>query len=281
MAGQVRSAAAPAPRGQHFLRREALCSSLVARSCIGADDTVLEIGPGHGALTRPLARRAARVLAVEVDGGLCAELRERFAREPRVELVHADFFAFPLPSGPFKVFANVPFAHTAAIVERLTGAEAAPSDVYLVLEHAAARRFAGTPFGPETLRSLLLKPRWHAELVCELAPAEFAPPARGVCALLWLSRRPRPLVERGAAGLYADFVAAGFGRRGERIDACLHGLLTREQLHRCARSLHFERSAPPSALSFDQWLGLFRCFSAHAPGSARIAVRGARERLPR
>ena len=166
-------------------------------------------------------------------------------------------------------------------MRRLAAARPPPSDAYLVVEHAAARRFAGTPYGPETLRSLLLKPWWHAELVCELAPAEFAPPARGACALLWLARRARPLVEPAAAGLYADFVAAGFGRRGERVDACLHGLMTREQQRRCARSLRFERSAPPSALGFDQWLGLFRCFAAQAPGEVRAAVRGALARLPR
>lgn len=281
MVARARAAGARAERGQHFLRREALCSSLVARSCIGPGDTVVEIGPGRGALTRPLARLARRVIAVEVDGELCARLRGAFAGDPRVELVQADFLDWTLPSQPFKVFANIPFAHTAAIVRRLLGAEPAPGDVYLVVEHAAARRFAGRPFGPETLRSLLLKPWWHAELVCEIDPGEFAPPARSACALLWLSRRPRPLVDRAAAPLYADFVAAGFGRCGDRIEVCLAGLLTREQQRRCARALHFERDAPPSALGFDQWLGLFRCFAAHAPPSARERVRGALQRLPR
>jgi 23S rRNA (adenine-N6)-dimethyltransferase len=281
VAARGRAAADRPERGQHFLRREALCSSLVARSCIGRGDTVVEIGPGRGALTRPLARRAQRVLAVEVDAGLCAGLREAFAGEPRVELVQADFLHWALPRPPFKVFANIPFAHTAAIVRRLTAWETGPSDAYLVVEHAAARRFAGAPFGPETLRSLLLKPWWHAELVCELAPREFAPPARGPCALLWLSRRTRPLVEGAATELYPDFVAAAFGRRGDPIDACLAGLLTGEQQRRCARSLHFERRAPPSALCFEQWLGLFRCFAAHAPEAARRGVAGARLRLPR
>jgi 23S rRNA (adenine-N6)-dimethyltransferase len=281
VAARGRAATAPADPGQHFLRREALCSSLVSRSCIGPTDTVVEIGPGLGALTRPLARRAGRVLAVEIDERLCTGLRETFAREPRVEVVRADFLDFALPSRPFKVFANIPFARTAAIVRRLTEARPGPSDVYLVVEHAAARRFAGAPFGPETLRSLLLKPRWHAELASELAPHEFSPPAAGPCALLWLARRPRPLVEDADAALYADFVAAGFGRRGDRIDACLEGLLTREQQRRCARSLRFDRAAPPSALGFEQWLGLFRCFAGHASEPARRAVRGAVRRLPR
>jgi 23S rRNA (adenine-N6)-dimethyltransferase len=270
-----------AARGQHFLRRGALCTSLVARSCIGARDTVVEIGPGTGALTRPLARRAARVVAVELDPALCAALRAGVAADPRVELVHADFLDWPLPRAPFKVFANVPFAHTSGILRRLTEDEPGPSDVYLVVEHAAARRWAGTPFGAETLRSLLLKPWWHAELVCEIEPLEFAPPARSLCALLWLARRERPLVARVEAEAWADFVSAAFGRRGDRVDECLAGLLTHEQRRRCARLLHFDRAAPPSALTFDQWLGLYRCFAVHADEGVRRKVRGARDRLPR
>ena len=268
-------------RGQHFLRRGALCTSLVARSCIGARDTVVEIGPGTGALTRPLARRAARVVAVELDAALCNGLRSGLAAEPRVELVHADFLRWPLPPAPFKVFANVPFAHTSEILRRLTEELPGPSDVYVVVEHAAARRWAGTPFGPETLRSLLLKPWWHAELVCEIEPLEFAPPARTLCALLWLARRERPLVARAEADAWADFVSAAFGRHGDRVDESLAGLLTHEQRRRCARLLHFDRAVPPSALTFDQWLGLYRCFTTHADAGVRKRVEGARGRLPR
>jgi 23S rRNA (adenine-N6)-dimethyltransferase len=270
-----------AARGQHFLRRGALCSSLVARSCIGARDTVVEIGPGTGALTRPLARRAARVVAVELDGALCERLRAGLVAEPHVELVHADFLRWPLPRAPYKVFANVPFAHTSEILRRLVAVEPGPSDVYLVVEHGAARRWAGTPFGPETLRSLLLKPTWHAELVCDIDPHEFAPPARELCALLWLARRERPLVAATETEAWSDFVCAAFGREGDRIDACLSPFLTHEQRRRCARTLHFDRAAAPSALTFDQWLGLYRCFAAHATDDAHRRARGARHRLPR
>ncbi|HVH07795.1 MAG TPA: rRNA adenine N(6)-methyltransferase family protein [Myxococcota bacterium] len=270
-----------AARGQHFLRRGALCSSLVARSCIGARDTVVEIGAGTGALTRPLARRAGRVVAVELDPALCDALRAGLGADPRVELVNADFLRWPLPPTPFKVFANVPFAHTSEILRRLTESDPGPSDVYVVVEHAAARRWAGTPFGPETLRSLLTKPWWHTELVCEIEPLEFAPPARTLCALLWLARRARPLVAREEAAAYADFVSAAFGRRGDRIDECLGDLLTHEQRRRSARLLHFDRAAPPSSLTFDQWLALYRCFVAHADPGAKNRIRGARDRLPR
>jgi len=267
--------------GQHFLRRPERCAELVETAGLGDADLIVEIGAGEGALTHSLAARAGRVIAVEVDPACARSLRVRFGRERRVDVVERDFLGWPLPREPYKVFANPPFAHTAAIVRRLCEGDRPPDEAWLVLEDAAARRFAGSPYGPETLRALLLKPHWHVELRAELGPGDFSPPAAGPCALLWLARRGRPLVEHAKRELYADFVACAFGRQGNRIEACLRGVLTKEQLRRCARSLRFDPREAPSALRFEQWLGLFRCFEERAGREARRRVRGALQRLPR
>lgn len=250
---------------------------------------MVEIGPGRGALTRPLAKRAGRVIAVEIDPRLARSLRSslevgghaRQAGSPRVEIVQDDFLRWPLPDRPYKVFANPPFAHTAEIVRRLSEAELPPTDAWLLLEHRAARRFAGAPFAAETLRSLLLKPDWHLELRDEVEPREFSPPVRERCVLLWMARRSRSLIDASERALYGDFIAAAFGRSGDCIERCLRGLLSPEQLRRAGHTLHFDRMAPPSQLSFEQWLGLFRCFEERAGPSARRRVQGAIDRLPR
>jgi 23S rRNA (adenine-N6)-dimethyltransferase len=241
----------------------------------------VEIGAGEGALTRMLARRAARVVALEVHPVCASTLRAAFRDQPTVEVVERDFLLWPLPADRYKVFANPPFALTSAIVRRLTDDDRPPEEAWLVLEDAAARRYAGWPFGVETLRSLLLKPEWHLELRAELGAHEFTPPARGPCALLRIARREPALVEPERRALYRDFVSFAFGRQGNRVDQCLRGALTREQLRRCARSLRFAPLDAPSSLGFEQWLGLFRCFDEWASKEARARVRGARTRLPR
>jgi 16S rRNA A1518/A1519 N6-dimethyltransferase RsmA/KsgA/DIM1 with predicted DNA glycosylase/AP lyase activity len=76
---------------QHFFRDPARAASVVAHLPLTRHDTVYEIGPGTGLLTAPLAERAGRVVAVEVDPALCAHLRARFAASPHVRIVHADF----------------------------------------------------------------------------------------------------------------------------------------------------------------------------------------------
>ncbi len=251
---------------QHFLRSQALAASLIAESNIQPGDTVIEIGAGLGTLTRELARRCSRLVAVEVDGRLLRRLRAEFGADPGVSLVHCDFLRFPLPAEAYKVFGNIPFGRTADIVRRLVESPDRPDDIYCIVQREAAERFAGEPYAHETLRSLLLKPWWHVEILRRLSRSDFDPPPSVDSVMLWLALRGRPLVEPGEAARYRDFVAACFGRSGDTIRRCLRGVFTGRQVARLARDLRFDTVTAPSAVSFDRWLGMFRYLSA---GEAR------------
>jgi len=266
---------------QHFLRRGAVASQLVAEAPVGRDDHVVEIGPGTGALTAELARRCRSLSLVELDPRLCDRLRRTWADAARVDVVCADFLEWPLPEHPYKVVANLPFRRSAEIVRRLAGAVRPPDDAWLIVQREAALRFAGSPYGPDTLVSLLLKPWWQVEVARSLRRSDFEPPPAVDCAVLWLARRARPLVEAPERALYGDFVAAAFGRRGETLRDGLRGLLTSRQLARLARELGFDPDARPSALDFPRWLALFRFFARGAGRRVQGRVRGALEHLPR
>ena len=254
---------------QHFLRSRALAASLVAGTSIATDDLVVEVGPGRGMLTQELARRCGRIVAVEVDAELVRDLRAMFYGDPHVVVEHEDFLRFDLPRTPYKVFGNIPFRQTAAIVRRLADAPPPPTDTYLVVQLEAAERFAGRPYAGETLGSLLLKPWWHIEIARRLRRTDFEPPPSVDAVLLWLSRRARPLVGISEARLYGQFVSSSFGRRGNSLRRCLRPRFTARQLGRLAQDLRFDPAGPPSALAFDQWLGLFRYFALERGQSMR------------
>src|SRR6186713_2697197 len=82
--------------GQHFLCDAAVVRRIVDTAEIGPGGAVLEIGPGLGALTDELARRAARLVLVEIDPALAARLTERFAADDRVRVVTGDVLELPL-----------------------------------------------------------------------------------------------------------------------------------------------------------------------------------------
>src|SRR5437016_491628 len=130
---------------QNFFRSPDLVDSLLDRSSVQRDDLVLDLGAGTGLISERLARRGCRVLAVENDPALAAYLAERFASFESVRVVHADTLDVPLPRQPYKVFSNIPFDATAAIVSRLTGVAWSPDDAYLVMQREAAERFVGQP----------------------------------------------------------------------------------------------------------------------------------------
>ena len=243
---------------QHFLRSRALASSLIAQAPVTRRDLVVEIGPGRGILTRELARHCREVVGVEFDGALCQALRRRFSDNTRIAILQADFVRFRLPEVPYKVVGNIPFNRTAAIMRRLVQAPLPPEDAWLVVQREAAERFAGGPYCRESQSSVLLKPWWQVEIARRLRRTDFDPPPNVEVVALWLARRPRPLVDRLQAPDYRRFIRTCFGRGGHTIRRCLRSELTRTQVHRLGRDLRFDPSGPPSRLTFEQWLGLFR-----------------------
>jgi 23S rRNA (adenine-N6)-dimethyltransferase len=238
--------------GQHFLRNRGAIARLVELAGIGRADFVVEVGPGRGALTYELARRAGRVVAVELDPELAAELRGELAGVANIDVVTADFLTFAPPREDHVVVGNIPYAHTAAILRKVDASR--PRAAWLIVQREAAERFAGQPWGSETLQSLALKPWWHIEVRGALRRTDFDPPPRVESALLSLQRRERPLVTD--ARPYRAFLERSFGAGS--VGDGLRRSVTRQQLHRLANDLRFSPAAPPSSLTFEQWLAVYR-----------------------
>ena len=258
MSGRQRRARRRNELSQHFLRSQSLAARLVDQSTISRNDLVVEIGSGRGILTRELAERSRHLVAVELDERLSAGLQTTFADTDHVEIVPGDFLKYSLPTCAYKVFGNIPYSATAAIIRQLIDAPVPPVDAYCIVQREAADRFAGYPFAPETSASLLLKPWWQIEICRRLRRSDFDPPPSVDSVMLWMALRTRPLVHGSQVKLYQKFISRSFGRRGNTVQQCLRGVFTGRQISYLARDLRFNTNARPSELTFDQWLGLFR-----------------------
>jgi 23S rRNA (adenine-N6)-dimethyltransferase len=261
---------------QNFLRSPRLVDRLLDRSGIAADDLVIEVGPGRGVITSRLAVRCRQVLAVEKDPLLVEELRARLADADNVALFASDFMHFPLPLTTYKVFANIPFNITAAIVGKLTSGSSPPADAYLGMQREAAERFLGAP--RETLAAVLLKPWFEPSVEYRFRPDDFVPTPAVDVVLLRLRRRETPLVAPHEAALFGDLVTCAFTAWQPTVGAALAHALPKRKVAEIARMAGVCVARPPSATSFLDWVSLANAFCAIA-GEDVPAVRGARERL--
>ena len=179
----------PKPRlGQHFLTESRAIERIVSALGNLAGQTVVEIGPGRGAITRELAGRAARVLAVELDQVLAAGLRDKFSPD-RVTVIEQDILTFDFAAafaefcpgasgaGRFHVVGNLPYYITSPILLRLAASHAMLDQALLMVQREVADRILAQPgtrdFG---LLSVTVRMYGDVERLFTLPPRAFSPP---------------------------------------------------------------------------------------------------------
>jgi 23S rRNA (adenine-N6)-dimethyltransferase len=233
-------------RGQHFLRSSKLAAELVRAAHIQRDDLVLDLGAGTGVLTTALAGRARRVVAVEIDSRLAAQLERRL---PAVEVLVADALRVPLPREPFKVVANLPFDGATAILRRLLDPRAALVTADVVVQWGLACK--RTAVWPSTQLSAYWGAWFELSVSRRLPRCVFAPPPPVEAGVLRIVRRSEPLIPVAERRPYEVFLARSY-RDG------LGAVIPRRELNRSAAELGFERGARPRDLDVRQWAALYR-----------------------
>jgi 16S rRNA (adenine1518-N6/adenine1519-N6)-dimethyltransferase len=203
--------------GQHFLEA-AWVAKLIASVAPASDETFLEVGPGRGALTGPLAARAARVIAVEIDRDLARALSQRL---PELRVVCQDFLETDLEALladehlPVRVVGNLPYNVASPILFHLLGAADSGRrirDATVMLQREVAERVLAQP-GSREHGSLALQIGLHAQVerVLSLPPGAFRPPPKVRSAVVRLRFRP-PVAEVGDAARFERLVRGVFER---------------------------------------------------------------------
>ena len=262
---------------QNFLKDPCLVASLLDSFSSDSDEIVYEIGPGKGIITQQLALRHKQVVAIEKDPCLAALLRQQFADSPHVTIYQGDFLHYPLPRHPYKVFANIPFNITTAIVAKLTTTEHSPEDAYLTMQKEAAEMFLGKP--RESLRTILLKPWFEMTIVHNFKCRDFIPAPRVDVVMLRLRKRGPPLVHSADRQHFRDFVTHIFTAWQPTVGSTFKSIFSRQQLKYLQRELGIELDATPTSLLFEQWLSLFEYFKTVANEQVWQAILGSEKQL--
>ncbi len=209
--------------GQHFLIKGGILERIAAAVCPNPEELVVEIGPGRGALTEKLLKRARRVVAIEVDPYLVEHLRGRF--DDRLTVITADVLTTDLSQwGRAPIAGNLPYYITSPILEKVARLDF-PRAVFLMQKEVAQRLVAepgSRDYGYLTVQTTLFA---RARLLFEVKPAAFHPPPKVDSAVVLLE--PRPPVSDDPDG-FLRFASASFRQKRKTLRNNLVSLYGKE-----------------------------------------------------
>jgi 16S rRNA (adenine1518-N6/adenine1519-N6)-dimethyltransferase len=237
--------------GQHFLRDQNIVRRICAAVGAASGETILEIGPGEGAMTRPLADAGARLVAIEVDRRAVEGLRKEFGTRIRIveqDVLTLDLGAYAREAGaPVRIVGNIPYNITSAILFHLLDHRNAVRDATLMIQREVARRLVATPGGKDRgILSVTFQMWTDVETLFDVPPDAFRPVPKVHSTVLRLRMLPGPRVVLADEGFFREMVRAVFGQRRKMLRNSLQSFAGK---HGRALPPEFMLEERPEALS--------------------------------
>jgi len=271
--------------GQHFLASEDWASRIVDALGDISHSTVLEIGPGRGMLTSLLAPRTRRLIAVEIDRVLAAQLRLKFGMARNVEIIEADILAIDFDSlfgpkpglgrpgieikpEPAKVVGNLPYYITSDILLRLFEYSKYFESIVIMVQREVADRIAAKP-GTRDYGLLSATAQLYArvEKLFTLPPGAFAPPPKVHSTVLRLTIQPRQQELDVAGDGFIDFLRLSFGQKRKTLWNNLKERYDQPRLKQALAEARLKPTARAETLSLEESAAIYRALRSSGQGS--------------
>lgn len=248
--------------GQHWLNDPASLQAMLEAAEIEGDDTVLEIGPGHGTLTRKLAKTARQVIAIEKDGSLAKKLADQQIAK-NLQIISGDIMQFDLTKliPGYKVVANIPYYLTSHLIRLLCESPNPPKQMALLVQKEVAERMAAAP-GAMSLLSVSVQYYYNVELDRVVPAKLFAPPPKVDSQIVKLSPKSGNLSEYTDTRQYFRIVKAGFSARRKKLRSSLSaGLrITKNEAAKLLESAGVSPDSRAQELSLNDWRALHESY---------------------
>jgi 16S rRNA (adenine1518-N6/adenine1519-N6)-dimethyltransferase len=264
--------------GQNFLSPN-VAKRIVQAAKIEPDDIILEIGPGLGVLTKELAQKAKKVIAVEKDDKLCQALEENLKDYKNVEIIHEDILKFPISlpvrqAGNFQfpikerynIIANLPYYIATAIIRKFLEAENPPQKMVLTIQKEVAKRIC---VKPPQMNILAASVQFYAEpkILFYISKELFWPKPKVDGAVIEI----KPLIytdeKRIDADLFFKVVKAGFSQpRKQLANNLAKGLkLNKEEVSAWLLKNSINPTTLAETLTINNWIELVSTIDNHRP----------------
>ncbi|WP_409303624.1 16S rRNA (adenine(1518)-N(6)/adenine(1519)-N(6))-dimethyltransferase RsmA [Peribacillus sp. SCS-155] len=213
--------------GQNFLIDTNILNKIVDFAELEADSGAIEIGPGIGALTEQLAKRAKKVIAFEIDQRLLPILEDTLSPYHNIKIFHQDVLKADVAqivkeefqdSQDLMVVANLPYYVTTPIIMKLLSEGLPIRGMVVMLQKEVADRISASP-GTKDYGSLSIAIQYYteAETVMVVPKTVFVPQPNVDSAVIRLTRRPEPLVKVKDENFFFTLIRASFAQRRKTI----------------------------------------------------------------
>ena len=250
--------------GQHFLTDRNILHAVADAARVEAGDSVVEVGPGHGSLTRVLAERAARVVAVELDDELGAELRRTMP--PNVEVVLADARETSPREllggcGPYRFAGNLPYYAALPILRRFIESDCPPQTAAVLVQKEVADALCAKP-GDMSLASLGVQLFGAPRLVRRVRPGSFTPPPQVTSAIVAIDLYGEPAEGIDNTARFFDLARAAFAAPRKQLrNALSSGAgVTVVEAQAALEWAGIDHTRRAETLSLQEWASLYRAW---------------------
>ena len=206
--------------GQHFLADPGAIDAIVSAIHTTEHDTVVEIGPGRGAITRQLARRAGHLHLIELDRDLVSQLREQYAGTGNVSVHEGDALEFDFASlgDNLRVVGNLPYNISTPLMFHLLGFRQRIVDMHFMLQKEVVDRMAASPGSKAYGRlGIMLGCYLNVESLFDVPPDAFEPPPAVMSAVVRLDPLPPGTFKIADEAMLSKIVATAFSQRRKTV----------------------------------------------------------------
>ncbi len=263
--------------GQNFIVNPGICPKIVEAAGINEEFGVIEIGPGIGVLTKELAQRAKKVVAIEVDQRLPALLSETLAEFDNIELVMQDVLKVDLQALIAEKFAglrvavcaNLPYYITSPILMRLLEEKLPIEHITVMVQKEAASRICAAPATREAgAISYAVAYYSQPQLLFTVQPGSFFPPPKVTSAVIQLQVRKEPAVHPRDEKAYFALVRAAFSqRRKTAANSISSGLgISKDLVLAALQQAGLSPTVRPEQLTLEDLCRLEQCIAQQKAG---------------
>jgi 16S rRNA (adenine1518-N6/adenine1519-N6)-dimethyltransferase len=258
--------------GQHFLTDSVILGKIVIAAELAPDDVVIEVGPGLGVLTTELAKKAARVIAVEIDDKLALRLKKQLGNLANVQVVNADILSVTIKEllgeqYNYKVVANIPYYITSPILHYFIQGNPRPSLMVVMVQKEVGEAIVAGP-GDMTALAVGLQLYSKPTFVTDVPGTSFYPPPRVNSSVVRFEMFREPCVDVDNIGRFLDFVRCGFDapRKQLRNSLALGLGVEPSEVTLLLAQAGIEAQRRPEALSIKEWERLYTTAVARSKG---------------